>query len=110
MDYVDLAGHRQFDRTKMQKVPVFTSEKLLFDQYCLLPGQAQRVHTHEGEDKVYVVLEGEALFEIGGEQELLAEGSAVIARAGVAHGVRNESDSELVLLVTMAPKPASASE
>ncbi len=108
MDYVDLAGQRQFDGEKMQKVPVFASDKLLFDQYCLLPGQAQKVHTHSGEDKVYVVLEGEALFDIGGEQEMLAEGSAVIARAGVPHGVRNESDSELVLLVAMAPKPASA--
>ena len=47
-------------------------------------------------------------FEVGGEQELLAEGSAVIARAGVPHGVRNESDSQLVLLVMMAPKPEGA--
>lgn len=110
MEYVDLFGQRRFDDAKMQKVPAFTSERLLFDQYCLRPGQAQRVHSHAAEDKIYVVLEGEALFEIGGEQELLAQGSAVIARAGVPHGVRNDSDSELVLLVTMAPKPGSASE
>lgn len=109
MDYVDLAGKRKFDEAAMQKVPVFSSEKLLFDQYCLLPGQQQRTHTHEAEDKVYVVLKGEALFDIGGEREMLAEGTAVIARAGVPHGVRNDSDSELVLLVAMAPKPASAS-
>ena len=108
MEYVDLFGQRSFSPQKLQKVPVFTSERFLCDQYCLEPGQAQRVHTHEGEDKVYVVLEGEALFEVGGEQELLAEGSAVVARAGVPHGVRNESASQLVLLVMMAPKPASA--
>ncbi len=105
MDYIDLPSQRRFSTKKLQKVPVFSSERLLFDQYCLGPGQAQRVHTHAAEDKVYVVLEGEALFDIGGERELLAEGSAVIARAGVAHGVRNDSDSELVLLVAMAPKP-----
>jgi quercetin dioxygenase-like cupin family protein len=108
MEYVDLLAQRRFNDEKLQKVPVFASERLLFDQYCLKPGQAQRVHTHEHEDKIYVVLEGEALFEIGGEHELLAEGSAVIARSGVPHGVRNDSDSELVLLVTMAPKPDSA--
>lgn len=108
MEYVDLLAQRRFGAEKMQKVPVFASERLLFDQYCLQPGQAQRVHSHAAEDKVYVVLEGEALFEVGGERELLAEGSAVIARAGVAHGVRNESDSELVLLVAMAPKPDGA--
>ncbi len=108
MEYKDLFGQRSFAADKLQKVPVFASKRLLCDQYCIGPGQAQRVHTHESEDKIYVVLEGEALFEVGGEHELLAEGSAVIARAGVPHGVRNDSDSELVLLVMMAPKPANA--
>ena len=32
--------------------------------------------------------------------------TAVIARAGVPHGVRNDSGDELVLLVTMAPRPS----
>ena len=108
MEYVDLFGQRCFSLDKLQKVPIFASERFLCDQYCLGPGQAQRVHTHAAEDKIYVVLEGEALFEVGGEHELLAEGSAVIARAGVPHGVRNEADAELVLLVLMAPKPATA--
>ncbi len=89
----------------MQKVPVFDSAKMLFDQYCLLPGQAQKVHSHDGEDKVYVVLEGEALFDVGDEQELLSEGMAVMAPAGAPHGVRNESATPVVLLVVMAPKP-----
>lgn len=103
-----LADQRAFDDNKMQKVPVFDSERMLFDQYCLKPGQAQRVHSHRDEDKIYVVLLGEALFDIGGEQELLPEGTAVIARAGVPHGVRNDSDSDVVLLVAMAPRPPSA--
>lgn len=103
-----LADQRAFDDSKMQKVPVFDSERMLFDQYCLKPGQAQRVHSHRDEDKIYVVLLGEALFDIGGEQELLPEGTAVIARAGVPHGVRNDSDSDVVLLVAMAPRPPSA--
>lgn len=105
MESVQLHEKRRFSPEKYQKIPVFISDKFYCDQYCLLPGQAQRVHTHANEDKVYVVLRGEALFDIGGEQELLPEGSAVIARAGVPHGVRNDSSSELVLLVMMAPKP-----
>jgi quercetin dioxygenase-like cupin family protein len=105
MDYVNLAQKRHFSDEKMQKVPVFDSEQMFFDQYCLKPGQWQKVHSHADADKIYVVLEGEALFEIGGEKELLAAGMAVFAPAGVSHGVRNDSDSQLVLLVTMAPKP-----
>lgn len=106
MESVQLHTKRHFSPDKYQKVPVFESDNFYCDQYCLLPGQAQRVHTHDHEDKVYVVLRGEALFDIDNEQELLPEGSAVIARAGVSHGVRNESSSEVVLLVMMAPKPS----
>jgi quercetin dioxygenase-like cupin family protein len=105
METVTLAHRRSFGDA-LTKVPLFDSERLLFDLYCLQPGQSQRVHSHRDADKVYVVLEGEALFEVGGEQELLPEGSAVIARAGEAHGVRNDSTASLVLLVTMAPRPA----
>ena len=106
MNYVNLNDNRRFSDEKMQKVPVFDSSKMFFDQYCLRSGQSQRVHTHDAEDKIYVVLEGEAMFDIGGEQELLPEGTAVIAKAGTPHGVANHSDSDLVLLVAMAPKPA----
>jgi quercetin dioxygenase-like cupin family protein len=105
MEHAMLAERRRFSDDKMQKVPVFESERMFFDQYCLRPGQSQKVHTHEAEDKVYVVLAGEAMFDIGGEQELLPEGAAVIARAGVPHGVRNDSGHDVVLLVVMAPKP-----
>jgi len=105
METVTLAQKRAFGDA-LKKVPLFDSERLLFDLYCLQPGQSQRVHRHQDADKVYVVLEGEALFEVDDEQELLPEGSAVIARAGEAHGVRNDATSNLVLLVAMAPRPA----
>lgn len=105
MEYINLVSQRKFAEDKMQKIPLFNSDKMFVDQYCLNPGQSQKVHSHYAEDKVYIVLEGEAVFEIDGEQELLTEGMAVIARAGISHGVRNDSDSRVVLLVVMAPKP-----
>lgn len=106
MNTIDLSRIRAFDDTKMQKVPVFTSPYMIYDLYCLRPGQEQRVHTHADSDKAYLVLEGEAVFDVGGEQELVAQGTSVLAQAGQPHGVRNDSDSVLVLLVTMAPRPA----
>jgi len=106
MEYVTLADQRRFSSEKLQKLPLFDSDKMFIDQYCLEPGQAQRVHSHSQQDKVYVVLAGQAVFIIGEEEELLAEGMAVIARAGVPHGVRNDSANRVVLLVVMAPRPA----
>ena len=96
-----------FSEEKMKKNSLFDSPYLFYDAYCLLPGQAQRVHAHEGSDKVYYVLRGAGRFSVGDEEEDLGTGHAVIARAGVPHGVRNETSEDLVLLVTMAPRPSS---
>ncbi|BBL80155.1 cupin [Rubrobacter xylanophilus] len=94
-----------FSPEKMRKVALFDSPRLFYDLYCLLPGQEQRVHAHEGSDKVYYVLEGTARFAVGEEERDLSAGEAVIARASVPHGVRNASGENVVLLVTMAPPP-----
>ncbi|QYJ15896.1 hypothetical protein Rxycam_01725 [Rubrobacter xylanophilus DSM 9941] len=94
-----------FSPEKMRKVALFDSPRLFYDLYCLLPGQEQRVHAHEGSDKVYYVAEGTARFTVGEEERDLSAGEAVIARAGVPHGVRNASEDNAVLLVTMAPPP-----
>ena len=95
-----------FSEEKMQKNALFDSPHLFYDAYCLLPGQSQRVHAHEGSDKVYFVLRGTGRFTVGEEERDLGEGHAVIARAGDPHGVRNDTEDNLVLLVTMAPPPS----
>jgi mannose-6-phosphate isomerase-like protein (cupin superfamily) len=95
-----------FSEEKMKKNGLFDSPHLFYDAYCLLPGQSQKVHAHEGSDKVYYVLSGTGRFTVGAEEEDLGEGQAVIARAGAPHGVRNETQEDLILLVTMAPRPS----
>jgi mannose-6-phosphate isomerase-like protein (cupin superfamily) len=95
-----------FSEEKMQKNALFDSPHLFYDLYCLLPDQSQKVHAHAGSDKVYYVLEGTGRFTVGGEEKDLPQGHAVIAPAGESHGVRNASGENLVLLVTMAPKPS----
>ena len=95
-----------FSGEKMKKNALFDSPNLFYDAYCLLPGQSQKVHSHEESDKVYFVVRGAGRFTVGDEEADLTEGNAVIARAGVSHGVRNDSGDELVLLVTMAPRPS----
>jgi len=101
-----LADHVSFSDEKMKKNPLFDSPNLFYDAYCILPGQSQKVHSHDGSDKVYFVVRGAGRFTVGDEEADLTEGNAVIARAGVPHGVRNDSEDELVLLVTMAPRPS----
>ena len=101
MESKRVSAEISFSEEKMKKNGLFDSPHLFYDAYCLLPGQS-----HEGSDKVYYVLSGTGRFTVGAEEEDLGEGQAVIARAGAPHGVRNETQEDLVLLVTMAPRPS----
>jgi quercetin dioxygenase-like cupin family protein len=106
MQRVAVSGRVRFASDKMQKVPLFESERFFCDLYCLAPGQAQRVHSHADSDKVYYVLSGRAAIQVGEETAEAETGTAVLAPAGVSHGVANRSDGPVTLLVFMAPKPA----
>ena len=96
---------RRFDAAKMQKINLFETPRFFCDLYCLEPGQAQKPHRHEGADKVYVVLEGEALVRVGDTSAVVHAGDAVLAAAGMDHGVENQGAGRAALLVFMAPRP-----
>lgn len=105
MQIITIDDHKRFHSEKMQKNNLFETPNFFCDVYCLEPGQAQRKHAHEGADKVYMMLEGQGLFQVGGEEAILVQGQAVLAPAEVEHGVINNSDARLVALVFMAPNP-----
>jgi mannose-6-phosphate isomerase-like protein (cupin superfamily) len=106
METISIADAFAFSEEKMKKNTLFDSPHLFYDAYCLLPGQSQKIHAHDGSDKVYYILQGTGRFTVGDEERDLSEGNAVIARAGDPHGVSNETQENLVLLVTMAPHPS----
>ena len=106
METRSVAQSVAFSEEKMKKNALFDSPHLFYDAYCLLPGQSQKIHAHEESDKIYYVLRGTGRFTVGEEERDLGEGHTVIARSGDPHGVRNETQEELVLLVTMAPRPS----
>lgn len=96
----------RFAPDKMKKNGLFETDRLFCDLYCFEPGQSQAVHTHEGSDKIYCVLEGKGRLQIGAEERDLGESEIAIARSGTAHGVTNPGTGRLVLLVFMAPRPS----
>jgi quercetin dioxygenase-like cupin family protein len=98
-------GVRRFDAAKLQKINLFETERFFCDVYCLEPGQAQKTHAHAGSDKVYAVLEGAVVAQVGGEERELQAGEAVLAEAGSDHGIVNRSQARAAVLVFMAPRP-----
>ncbi|MES0371710.1 MAG: cupin domain-containing protein [Mariprofundaceae bacterium] len=103
--FVDAKALKNFNPEKMAKVGLCDSSRMFCDLYCLLPGQAQKVHSHSESDKIYYVIEGAPTLIIGEEERELSEGEVAYAAPGVPHGVRNDSDKQVVCLVFMTPRP-----
>ncbi len=106
MEYVkrplDHAGARP---DKFHKATLFRGDALLLGVNCLEPGQTQPAHDHADQDKFYYVIEGDGRFQVGDEFVAAGPGEVVWAAAGVVHGVSNEGDGRLTLLVGIAPAP-----
>jgi quercetin dioxygenase-like cupin family protein len=105
---IRLRDHARFSPEKMVRTTLGATPRVHLDLYALEPGQAQRVHTHDAQDKVYVVLEGRGRFTVGATEETLEPGEAIVAAAGAPHGVSNDSSARLLLLVLVAPPPPHA--
>jgi quercetin dioxygenase-like cupin family protein len=106
MQYVkSIEDHVGSNEKKFYKTTLFRSDALLLGLNCLEPGQTQKPHDHADQDKFYYVVEGEGLFFIGETQKTAVTGEVIWAPAGVIHGVSNEADSRLTLLVGIAPAP-----
>ncbi len=104
--FANVASAARFAPDKMKKNNLFTTDRFFCDVYCFEPGQEQSPHSHGDSDKVYYVIEGTGRIRIGNDERDAAAGTAVLAPAGVVHGVVNPGPGRLSLLVFMAPKPS----
>ncbi len=104
MGFANFLESKRFSPERYQKVNLFETAGTAMDVYCLLPGQSQKLHSHDKTDKYYVVLEGEATITIGDETRTCGAGWATLARPGVPHSIANQSAAPVVALVFQSPK------
>lgn len=100
--FLDLADEADFSPEKLKKVGLCETPRLLFDLYCLEPGQSQKVHVHDDIDKIYLVHSGSVTVQLGEESRRLSPGEAACALSGLAHGVKNDSAEPAVVVVFQA--------
>ena len=105
MNVFSLSEYQQFSVEKMKKNNIFQTTRFFCDVYCFEPGQEQKGHIHGEQDKVYLVLEGQGTFQVGAERQILGAGQGTMAPAGEEHGVKNDSERRLRVLVFVAPNP-----
>jgi quercetin dioxygenase-like cupin family protein len=103
--FLNWQEHTGSQLEKFYKTTLWHGDHMMVGLNCLEPGQTQKLHAHEGAEKFYFVLEGSGRFTIGDEEKEADTGSLVCAPAGIPHGVTNNRDVRLSLLVVIAPPP-----
>ena len=103
MKVIMLSDYQQFRSDNMSKNNIVQTPRFFLDVYCFEPGQEQKGHVHAGQDKLYLVLEGQGRFHVGSASHILGPGQGTLAPAGEEHGVLNEGKDRLRVLVFVVP-------
>lgn len=101
----DLVAQAVFNTGKMGKATVVQGGQMMVGLNAFEPGQEHAPHTHAGQDKLYVVLQGRGEVRVGEETQLLGAGDGAFAGSGVLHSIRNPGPERLVVLAVLAPPP-----
>ena len=101
----DVASTAQFSAEKMGKTTLVKGVQLFAGLNCFEAGQQHAMHSHAGQDKLYVVMQGSAEITIGDRRELVSAGGVAFAADGVPHGVKNPGPGRLIVMAILAPPP-----
>jgi mannose-6-phosphate isomerase-like protein (cupin superfamily) len=102
-----LSSHATFAPNKMGKATIAQGDFLFAGLNCFEPGQEHAPHAHQGQDKLYVIVEGAGIVTIGEESDHLSAGDAAFAPCGVMHSIRNPGPGRLIVMAVLGPPPRS---
>ena len=82
---------------------VATTTRLQVVVMCLQPGEDIGLETHAKTDQVFYVVKGQGRAVVGTDAQPIQKGSMVIAPAGTAHNLVNDSGESLRLFTLYVP-------
>ena len=71
-------------------------------------GTSIGVHKHGQNEEMYIILKGEGLMIVDGDEHRVREGDMIQNRPDGSHGLRNDSDADIELLIIQASLSAGA--
>jgi quercetin dioxygenase-like cupin family protein len=101
-----IASLARFAPDKMGKSTLVQGNFLFAGLNSFEPGQEHAPHAHEGQDKLYLVLEGEGVVRVDDQAEVLTAGDAAFAPAGAVHSIHNSGTERLVVMAVLSPPPS----
>ena len=81
----------------------FGSENLAVTWVEGEPGSEQAVHSHDGREQVYVIVQGRGAMRVGEEVEEVGPGTAILVPPGTDHSIRNVGDERLIYVSATSP-------
>jgi mannose-6-phosphate isomerase-like protein (cupin superfamily) len=100
----EILRHRPFSAAD------FAGDWHFVDYAILPPGASIGVHTHGDDEELYLVLEGRATMHLDGRDFPVTAGTLILNRPGGTHGLRNDSDAPVRLLVVEVGTGTAATE
>ena len=83
----------------------FSSDIDFFDRMVIPPGSTVGYHRHGPNEEMYIVLEGNGMMSIDGEDKSIKKGDMILNPPGGAHGLVNNSDGDIDLLIIQMSLP-----
>lgn len=77
----------------------FKSNLVHLHETIVLPNSTIGYHLHEGNEEIYYIMEGEGIMTVDGEKKKVTPGDAIITHSGSKHGLENNTDKDLKILV-----------
>jgi quercetin dioxygenase-like cupin family protein len=93
------SGQGEVRSVKLYSNEDFDTGLKFFYYMELPPGTSIGYHTHKDNEEVYVVLEGNGIMTVNGEARAVKPGDVLLNKPGWSHGLANDSESVVKLLV-----------
>lgn len=81
----------------------FGSENLAVTWVEGEPGSEQAVHSHQGREQMYVIVQGRGAMRVGDEVEEVGAGTLVFVPPDTDHSIRNIGDENLIYVSSTSP-------
>lgn len=98
-------GVGEVDLYELWDKPEFTNNVDFFDRVVMPPKTSMGYHKHENTTEMYIILEGSGTMTIEGIEYEVKKGDMIKNPPYGSHGLTNDSDSELDLLILQISNP-----
>ncbi|NQZ90418.1 MAG: cupin domain-containing protein [Colwellia sp.] len=101
----DINSHGGHGTIEIQKVFPRKDLKGAWDfalRVTMSPNSSMGLHEHGEDEEMYIILSGEGLMTIEGEEQRVGKGDMILNKPYGTHGLFNDSNQELELLIIQA--------